>query len=318
MTNSALLAQLRRLIGAASIALIALNVISLAARYNHWAELTTHFRLQYLICAIVGAIALGALGSRRVLTALIAVALFNAWSVKPYFAHNAESFAGPSLRLLHANVQTSNTDAAALLSLIEAEKPDVIFLQEIDQRWLNDLRPLDELYRASSVLARPDNFGIAAYSRIPTRFDLETLSAGRVPVIRARVQVGSAPLDILSMHTFPPISPSLAELRNLQLAEAAQLLSATAPARMLIGDLNISPWSPFFSDLKDITGLRDARKGFGLLPSWPQQIAFMKIPIDHCLVSKQIRIRDIRRGPSIGSDHLPIIVDLNIDPDASL
>lgn len=307
-----MLMQLRRLIVAASSVLIALNIIGFAARYNHWAELTTHFRLQYLVCALVAAITLAILGSRRVIIPLIAVALLNAWCLQPYYAQSGDLAARHSVRVMHANVQTSNTEAEALLLLIEAEEPDIIFLQEIDQRWLNDLRALDAKYMASSVLARPDNFGIAAYSRLPTRFDLETLESGRIPAIKARVKLDATVLDILSVHTAPPMSPRLAEQRNRQLSEAAELLNASAPARVLIGDLNISPWSPFFGDLKKITGLRDARKGFGLLPTWPEFLPFMKIPIDHCLISERVRVRDIRRGSSFGSDHAPIVVDLQI------
>jgi endonuclease/exonuclease/phosphatase family metal-dependent hydrolase len=36
------------------------------------------------------------------------------------------------------------------------------------------------------------------------------------------------------------------------------------------------------------------------------------IPIDHCLVSEDIRVINIRTDGHIGSDHLPLIVDLEI------
>jgi endonuclease/exonuclease/phosphatase (EEP) superfamily protein YafD len=38
----------------------------------------------------------------------------------------------------------------------------------------------------------------------------------------------------------------------------------------------------------------------------------LMIPIDHCLVSPQIRVTGMRTGRAIGSDHLPIIVDMMV------
>jgi hypothetical protein len=39
---------------------------------------------------------------------------------------------------------------------------------------------------------------------------------------------------------------------------------------------------------------------------WP----VLRIPIDHCLVSPDIGVLTMRTGRHIGSDHLPIIIDM--------
>jgi endonuclease/exonuclease/phosphatase family metal-dependent hydrolase len=61
-------------------------------------------------------------------------------------------------------------------------------------------------------------------------------------------------------------------------------------------------------------GLINAREGFGVLPTWPTYYGStaLMIPIDHCLVSEDIRVFNIRTGAHIGSDHLPLIVDIEI------
>ena len=37
---------------------------------------------------------------------------------------------------------------------------------------------------------------------------------------------------------------------------------------MVVGDLNATMWSAPYRSLIDSTGLRNARRGFGILPSW--------------------------------------------------
>jgi endonuclease/exonuclease/phosphatase family metal-dependent hydrolase len=57
------------------------------------------------------------------------------------------------------------------------------------------------------------------------------------------------------------------------------------------------------------------RDGIGLLPSWPTFMYFdwLMIPIDHCLVSDDIRVIMAQLGEAIGSDHLPLIIELEIE-----
>jgi hypothetical protein len=44
------------------------------------------------------------------------------------------------------------------------------------------------------------------------------------------------------------------------------------------------------------TKLVNVRKGFGLLPSWPTFlfIKWLMLPLDHCLVSDDIRVEDVK------------------------
>ena len=71
-------------------------------------------------------------------------------------------------------------------------------------------------------------------------------------------------------------------------------------------------WSPYYTRFEQETGMVNARKGFGLFPTWPtwMQMSLLMIPIDHCLVSSDLRVTNFRTGRNVGSDHLPVIVDI--------
>jgi endonuclease/exonuclease/phosphatase (EEP) superfamily protein YafD len=50
-------------------------------------------------------------------------------------------------------------------------------------------------------------------------------------------------------------------------------------------------------------------------PSFLAGFLFFKslmLPLDHCLVSEDIRVADVKTGEAIGSDHLTLVVELEL------
>ncbi|MEE8238524.1 MAG: endonuclease/exonuclease/phosphatase family protein, partial [Nitrososphaerales archaeon] len=96
------------------------------------------------------------------------------------------------------------------------------------------------------------------------------------------------------------------------ITEVSKSVSDQEDPILLLGDLNITPWSPIFKDFLRSTGLRDSREGFGLQPSWPTWFPPAWIPIDHVLVSSNVTVYDRKIERDIGSDHYPVIVDFSV------
>ena len=90
------------------------------------------------------------------------------------------------------------------------------------------------------------------------------------------------------------------------------LRTDTNRERIVMGDLNITPWSPFYVPLEEEAGMTNAANGRGYLPTWPAGLDLLKIPIDHMLVSEGVTVQQFRTGEENGSDHLPIILDVVI------
>jgi endonuclease/exonuclease/phosphatase (EEP) superfamily protein YafD len=133
----------------------------------------------------------------------------------------------------------------------------------------------------------------------------------------ARIRAGHRTFSLLAAHPPPPVNGRLFRIRNEQLRELGRLAMALDSPKAILGDLNTSPWSPFFLALLEQSSLNNARDGFGILPTWPTFFVPAMIPLDHCLVSPGTRVRHIRTGPDIGSDHLPLIIDLLVQSGAS-
>src|SRR5690606_38520127 len=108
-------------------------------------------------------------------------------------------------------------------------------------------------------------------------------------------------------------------LRSAQLAALAGYATQFKGPSIIAGDINVTPWSPLFESVKNRSGLRDSGLGFGYQPTWPTMLPFaiQRIPIDHVLISKHFHVSHRALGPAMGSDHFPLIVDLQLAAIAS-
>ena len=117
---------------------------------------------------------------------------------------------------------------------------------------------------------------------------------------------------MLGAHLHWPLGPTNSRLRNAELQSIATFAATRSEPLIVTGDFNITPWSRHFRAALDRSGLSDSAAGHGLAPSWPSQFPPLGMRIDHCLVARHWRSTDVRLGPSLGSDHLPLIADLEM------
>ncbi|MDX9973917.1 MAG: endonuclease/exonuclease/phosphatase family protein [FCB group bacterium] len=280
-------------------------------RLHFLPELLTHFRGLYAVAALVLTAYLLMARSWRWAALGLAVAVVNLAHVAPYYVPPERTTAAPNLRMLTANVLSSNREHERLLSLIRAQKPDVVVLLEVDYVWFRAIASLRNDYPYVTHKLRHDNFGIAMISRLPfTSQELLDLGGSHVPALLAQVKVAGHPVNLMAVHAFPPGEAAMARTRDAQLHAAAKHARKSAEPIVVCGDFNAAPWSPIFADTLSRSGLKDARRGFGTQGTWPAQYAPCLIPLDHCLASPAIVVRRFQTLPGIGSDHLPILVEL--------
>ena len=304
-------------LGLLEASLLVTALFSFATSFDEWhrlLELFSHFRLQYLVIAALLTCAFLFLRWPGYIVLGLATIAVNAWHVAAWYLPVAHSpVADSDIRILHANILVSNDSSDRFFMAVTKADPDIVVMQEATPEWLSSLGSLDSIYPYKLVESRNDPFGIALYSKYP--FESSVVNAAEpfgFPQIIATAVIDEKRLHILSAHPANPVGASNASGRNLQLDGLAELAARTPSPLVVIGDLNITMWAHHYRLFEDKSGLRNARLGFGIKPTWPLFLPFAMIPIDQCLVSDDIEVTDFTTGPNIGSDHLPIVVTLRL------
>ena len=298
------------------------TVLSVFASLFLLGELLVHFKVFYLLGALAsaGAFALGRRWRSLVFAAvLVAIHLPG---VVVWYLPAPSTLADAveiNLRIVTANLLKSNLKHDLFLEFIEDADPDVIFIQELDGAWANSLYALDEDYPYNAVIPSPGDFGVALFSRIPLDpVEITYFTDSVLPWVHAELTVNGRHLSILSYHIWPPVSRDRLETRDGDLDFLAKYVADAEDLVLVAGDFNVTPWSPSYKKMIRASGLKNARRGFGIKPTWaaiPSPIALL--PLDHVLLSPEIAVKSLRVGPRIGSDHRPLIVDLAIPPPSS-
>jgi endonuclease/exonuclease/phosphatase (EEP) superfamily protein YafD len=273
--------------------------------------LVEHFRVQLAIGAALVATAGFALRARSADLAAIATLVTLIAIVPDLSAPRRDVVAGTPVRLLSLNVLTENLHYAKAARLIADERPDVIALVEVNRAWLDALAPSVEGY-ARIEASREDHFGVALYVRGQVRGEVRELTNG-TPNIFAEASVDGAVFRVVVVHPTPPMSGRLQNALMRYFAELGAEVRGD-PRVVVAGDFNATPWSRTFATMMNTSRLCDTRAGFGVQATRPADGWLLRIPIDHVLTSCAIGVRDRRIGPDVGSDHLPVVVDLVIPP----
>jgi endonuclease/exonuclease/phosphatase (EEP) superfamily protein YafD len=285
----------------------------------HWLlDLANHFVVHYLAVCVVCGVWSGVRRQWKWLGFSIVTALLLIIRIVPYYVAERGEVAvrevqasQAGIRLVSLNLLTSNPHKKAVLQFLEQSDADLLLLMELDRLWQQELIALQQRYPFGGLYPREDNFGIGLLSRLPiTELELQAFDGTRIPSITGIVDWSGHRLQFIGTHPLPPTNASNAAHRDQHFQQLARFVQQSELPTVVAGDLNCTSWSVHFNDLLAQSRLRDSRLGKGIQPSWPASLVIGGIPIDHVLVSKGIQIGSRRLGPDVGSDHLPVIVQL--------
>jgi endonuclease/exonuclease/phosphatase (EEP) superfamily protein YafD len=280
-------------------------------------DLFANFRVQYMGLFALCVVALTIARWRKTaIVALIGVAYTTA-TMGPYFQERApeESALGKQsaarFRLATFNTWFRNEDLRRFARYLQASDADVIVLQEVDVTRLEELAQLMPAYRYRTTT--PDvRRVLAIFSRWPIEAEHLHLRNGITRMTRVNVEWQGSRIAVFGAHLRWPLGEKKAWARAAELKMLAARARAESGPVIVAGDFNLTPWSGYFDRFVAESALSDCAIGQGLLPTWPTQVLPVRIRIDHCFVSAHWRVQRVSLGPNLGSDHLPMIADLEL------
>ena len=289
-----------------------LTLLAFGGRWHWYLETMGHFRVQYLVLLVLCGTLFWFANKWKQAVYAVFLAAVNLTVVLPLYRVPTEVLhRSGSFTVVAANVQFSNRQRSRILYYVRRADPDWLALLEITPSWVKTLQQLDASYPFSLRVPRPGGFGMALYSQYPW-YEARTIPLGDPAdyCLRVRTRNADRKWTLFVVHTASPTSAQRVVSRNYQLHCLADLVQRETNPVVVVGDLNTTSWAPAFSDLLSRARLLDSRQGWGVQPSWPSAYPLLRIPIDHCLVSSEITVVNRKLGADIGSDHLPVFVEL--------
>lgn len=282
---------------------------------RHWTfDLASSPRPQY--AAILG-IASGLLVlMRRWWSALVITGFFavNAVIVAPLWLDApAEPAAdSPAMRVLFHNVHGGDEERFEdVAEMIEAADVDLALFAGVPRWWVDEFAAAPGPYDYVFPPGRFEYRRVMAASRVPVdSAHYIDIDRSRTPALVLDVPLGSRRVKMLATHTLSPRTPARAADRDAVLAMAAQWAREQTEPSVVVGDLNVTPWTEAFGALLRNGVLLDSRRGYGLQSTYPAGAGPFMIPIDHLLHSEELTVVGRTTGPPLGSGHRSIIVDL--------
>ncbi len=266
-------------------------------------------------------LAAAALWGRRPALAVVAVALSAAQLV---VAAGTIGWSGPqpadqdelAIRLVSANVLYTNDDIRRLGDELASEEADIVVLQEVTDRVLDELRESElwALYPYRSLAPHPLFLGAATFSRFPIVGGGPIDVAGN-PMLSTDIRTPNGVVRVIDVHTVAPLTTPDAETWSRQHLALADLVARSPHPIVLAGDFNATLDHGPLERL--VTGeVRDAFRvaGTGTGATWPVWSWPMPqlMRLDHVLVTPGVDVLSITERAGTGSDHLRLVADLGI------
>lgn len=218
--------------------------------------------------------------------------------------------------IMISNVRMSNRHYDRFIKVVQEADPDILLVNEPDDKWAAELAVLDSNFPYCIKCPLNNTYGMMFFSKFKLlKKDIRFLVEEGIPSFYSIVELPTGKqFDFFTVHPQPPHLNKNTDTREAELLIVAKLAKATPHASVVAGDLNDVAWSHTTNLFRKISGLLDPRIGRGFYNTYNAQIPFFRYSLDHIFYDPAFRLIQMKRLNKFGSDHFPILVRLNYEP----
>lgn len=309
-------------------ALIGAHILASSWLTSHWIlDLTNHTRPLEVVLLAISVIWLALRNSKKlgfVVVLLLAVSSFYYQFLNDVQSKNPFSIvANPpfkimkdqNIQVISYNVLTSNKNHAEVVSWLRSTiKPgstNIVFLIETNKSWIDSLSVLKKDLPYSIEIPRDDNFGLMLLSNEPLSDVKEvTFEKDGIPALTGMIKG----VRIYGLHPLPPIDTYNFNSRNEYYQNVRKSINTQKMPTLVFGDLNSSPWSENIlmlleSKISVELSLLDTANGLFRPFTWSAIDYILSAPVDYILFTPHFVPKLFKKGPSMGSDHYPLVAE---------
>lgn len=291
-------------------------VAAQGGRWNARLDLLTHPAPLWLAGGIVASVLAWAVrpGAARVVafaSAGAAIGSSLALMSIDIFRPEAPPAVGARMKVIEVNVWYRNQEPGRIIRLIQDEQPDVVVMLEASSQLAAEIAATTGLHvfeGSGATIATRE-----APVKTHVAWEVRGLPGEPTEFTWVDLPGGGEPFTVIGVHALWPMPSRRAWGQDRNIASLTARLDRGA--LILAGDFNSTQWS--FRQ-------RVADAAFGLerrdraTPTWPARLPLFRgagfpvafLSIDHIYAGPAWRTVSVRRGPSVGSDHYPLIAVL--------
>lgn len=224
---------------------------------------------------------------------------------------------GAPLRVMTLNLDDGRASADEVVDLVKRERVDLVNFQELTADALTrlDRAGMARLFRYR-LLPPGQMTNATILSRIPLSDAREVQLAGDTAVVAVVEAEEGHPAEVWAVHPPSPLNAEHFEAWQATLEDLPGVRDGGQQGRprVLVGDFNATQDHAEFRRLigRGYVDAADAT-GSGLVGTWPANQGFPPpVAIDHVLVSPTVYVQDFRVFDVSGSDHRPVVAELEI------
>ena len=201
--------------------------------------------------------------------------------------------------------------------MINKVQPDIFLTMESNSDWESALSVLDDQYPFRKKIALENTYGMHFYSKLKVdNCKVNYFMANDLPPIEANLTIANKEkLTFFETHP-PPPSPTEkdnSKERDGEIIMIGKKVKEYDTPVVVVGDFNNVAWSKSTRLFKKISGLTDARIGWGFFSTYHANYKLLRFPIDLLFHSNSISIKEFKTLKNIGSDHLPLYCQFSVD-----